>query len=538
MKKRTLLIIGLLAVATYAVANWAKPAKKSPRVTVSKATTRVTGPLTKKGYVDYAQVINQRLSVGVTAENNANVLLWKAMGPAPEQTELGPRILEAMNTEMLPEKGDYFLDLGTFCKQELNIKITSPRWDKIFEQQGDGMFHPWSDQKHSELSAWLKHNEKPLAVVEEATMRPRYFSPLIIKPDSEVDDVEASLVAALLPSVQLTRSFARALSCRAMLHLKHGRHEQAWDDILTCHRLGRLVAKGPTLVESLVGIAICGIASEATVTYIEHAQPDAKVSTQHARELAEMPPLPKMVDRIDLCERFIFLDLVQRLAASEGNKFELLSKLSGSSGSDDPLYWKAIKSAANGLTDWDLVMKEGNTAYDQIVKGMRLEDPVARKAALDAFELNIEKRNKQLRNPLKMLARIGSAKSAADGLGSVMGDYIICLMMPALSSCQNAEIRALQTNDNLTVALALSSYHSEHGKYPATLASLVPKHLKQLPSDRFNGKPLIYRPNEQGYIFYSVGQNKKDEQGRFYDDEPRGDDLRIQMPRKKKSLED
>ena len=137
-----------------------------------------------------------------------------------------------------------------------------------------------------------------------------------------------------------------------------------------------------------------------------------------------------------------------------------------------------------------------------------------------------------------MLARIGSAKSAADGLGSVMGDYIICLMMPALSSCQNAEIRALQTNDNLTVALALSSYHSEHGKYPATLASLVPKHLKQLPSDRFNGKPLIYRPNEQGYIFYSVGQNKKDEQGRFYDDEPRGDDLRIQMPRKKKSLED
>ena len=530
--------IGLLAVATYAVANWAKPAKKSPRVTVSKATTRVTGPLTKKGYVDYAQEINQRLSVGVTAENNANVLLWKAMGPAPEQTELGPRILEAMKTEMLPKKGDYYLDLGTFCKQELKLNVTNPRWDKIFEQQGDGMFHPWSDQKYSALSAWLKYNEKPLAVVKEATMRPRYFSPLIIKPDSEADDVDASLVAALLPSVQLTRSFARALACRAMLHLKHGRHEQAWGDILTCHRLGRLVAKGPTLVDTLVGIAICAIASEATVTYIEHSQPDSQASTRHARELAEMLPLPKMVDHIDLCERFIFLDLVQRLAASEGNKFELLHKLSGSSGSEDPLYWKMIKSAANGLTDWDLVMKEGNTAYDQIVKGMRLEDPVARKAALDAFELSVEKRNKRLQNPLKMLARIGSAKSAADGLGSVMGDYIICLMMPALSNCQSAESRALQTNDNLVIALALSSYHSEHGKYPATLASLVPTHLKQLPIDRFSGNPLVYRPNGQGYIFYSVGQNKKDEQGRFYDDEPQGDDLRVQMPRKKKSQQD
>jgi hypothetical protein len=37
--------------------------------------------------------------------------------------------------------------------------------------------------------------------------------------------------------------------------------------------------------------------------------------------------------------------------------------------------------------------------------------------------------------------------------------------------------------------------------------------LRQIPGDVFSGKPLIYRPNENGYLLYSVGINGKDEGG-------------------------
>src|SRR5262245_56957896 len=51
--------------------------------TVDKSTTYVTGPVTSTGHIDYAAALNERMSKGVTAENNANVAIWKVIGPNP-----------------------------------------------------------------------------------------------------------------------------------------------------------------------------------------------------------------------------------------------------------------------------------------------------------------------------------------------------------------------------------------------------------------------------------------------------------------------
>src|SRR5438552_9539171 len=52
--------------------------------TVSPETTYVTGPLDAHGYVDYVTALNERLRGTITPETNANVLIWKALGPRPE----------------------------------------------------------------------------------------------------------------------------------------------------------------------------------------------------------------------------------------------------------------------------------------------------------------------------------------------------------------------------------------------------------------------------------------------------------------------
>jgi hypothetical protein len=66
--------------------------------------------------------------------------------------------------------------------------------------------------------------------------------------------------------------------------------------------------------------------------------------------------------------------------------------------------------------------------------------------------------------------------------------------------------------------------------FPLDDDALAPTYLPEIPQDLFSGRPLIYRPADQGYLLYSVGVNGRDEQGRSFDDDPRGDDLAIRMP--------
>ncbi len=65
--------------------------------TTGKATTYVTGPKTADGHIDYAAAMTERLARGVTPETNANVLFWKAFGPAPA-ARLSPAYFEKMGT--------------------------------------------------------------------------------------------------------------------------------------------------------------------------------------------------------------------------------------------------------------------------------------------------------------------------------------------------------------------------------------------------------------------------------------------------------
>ncbi len=83
-------------------------------------------------------------------------------------------------------------------------------------------------------------------------------------------------------------------------------------------------------------------------------------------------------------------------------------------------------------------------------------------------------------------------------------------------------------------AYAIAAFRDEHGgKYPAKLAELVPKYAAVVPTDPFtDGQEFRYKPNEKGYLLYSVGENGKDEGGREPWDKPSGDDVTLHMPHK------
>jgi hypothetical protein len=85
---------------------------------------------------------------------------------------------------------------------------------------------------------------------------------------------------------------------------------------------------------------------------------------------------------------------------------------------------------------------------------------------------------------------------------------------------------------SLDLAFALAVWRSEHDSYPESLDALAPKYIAAVPKDLFNGQPLKYERTPDGYRFYSIGQNEKDEEGRSFEDNPRGDDLVVRMPTK------
>jgi hypothetical protein len=81
------------------------------------------------------------------------------------------------------------------------------------------------------------------------------------------------------------------------------------------------------------------------------------------------------------------------------------------------------------------------------------------------------------------------------------------------------------------VALAVERYRREHGRWPNTLAELLPDKLAAIPVDPYDGQPLRYRRNSDGVVIYSIGPDKTDDGGKLDRNRPgsTGADIGIQL---------
>jgi hypothetical protein len=468
--------------------------------------------------------LNERLSKGITPENNANVLIWQALGPHPEGGTMPSEYFHLLGIESPPEQGEYLVGWPLKEDQKIRDRIQrNPESDPMVR----GRNWPWTAKDEPELADYLKRNEKPLALLMEATRRPEYYNPLA---PNRTEESSAGLIGALLPQVQKCREAANALTCRAMLRVADGKVDEAWQDLLACHRLGRLIARGGTLIEVLVGIAINQVANEADVAFIDHAKLTSKQVLACLDDLRKLPPMPPLADKIDLGERFMFLDTVM-LISRQGTA--LLAVNQGASSLEDlglnnrPL--KGDQAKAKLFTrsvNWDPALRNANRWFDRYVVALRIMDRTARELELAAIDQDLKILKKQVADtgPFEMLSLGPQSR------GEMIGNIMISLMLPAFDKIQGAMERCEQGQRNLHLAFALAAYQRYNRHYPAKLEELAPKYVESIPDDLFSGNPLIYRLVDKGYLLYSVGPNGKDEEGRGNNDEPRGDDLSVRMP--------
>jgi len=112
------------------------------------------------------------------------------------------------------------------------------------------------------------------------------------------------LIESFMPGVQKCRELANALAARAMLKAGQNAADDAWQDLLACHHLGRLVGRGGTLMEGLVGVAIEGVASTADLAFLEFVKLSGKRIQSCLHDLDQLPPFPGVADKVDLAERW------------------------------------------------------------------------------------------------------------------------------------------------------------------------------------------------------------------------------------------
>ncbi len=531
---RRIMPLLVVALATALPAQAEDPPAAKPKVpfTISKETTYIVEPLDKDGYPDYIAAINQRCRKGVTPENNAAGLFWRAMGPGEILARQRAEYFKQLGIDPLPEKGDYFVSSVQYAKR-LNDAEKVPA--QKFDESVGGSFlnahtkaakRPWSKQEFPQVAAWLDANEKPLALMIEASKRPRRFDPLV--------GGRGMLIAVLPPALQPYREASRALAARAMLRLNDGRVEDSWEDLLACHRLARLCAEGPTFVDYVVGVGLDGISCSAEQGMLQQTQLSAAQAEKMRDDLDCLPAMPRIADEIEIGERFSYLDSIGCIAREGAHGLTQSAQYAGL-GADSPeqkAYQKSVYEAAGaGPIDWDSILRLGNANYDRIVDSIRKSTRPERKAIADEFDLRIRKNMTETQGIL----RTGLDKSAdrrkvvSDALG-----HILCgLFISGLHMVSDAEDRGLMRFDLTKLAFALAAYRAEHGAYPAKLAELTPKYVATIPKDRFNDGDLHYSLQGGGYLLYSVGPNGKDDGGKGIEDSKEGskrwDDIAIRI---------
>ncbi|MCD4825594.1 MAG: hypothetical protein K8S55_13445 [Phycisphaerae bacterium] len=544
MRNTGLIVVILLAVLSAGflpglamAADTPKPAAavaKTPAakldITISKETTYILGPINEDGTVNYLAYFNNKYSKGVTKDNNAFVLLLKAFGPSMIDEKVRGKVLKKLGIESLPAKGEYFIRWYDYVptiepKENAGIPVD---YYKQFGKAGSG---PWLAKDYPIIADWLKKNEKPLALLQKAAQRPRYFAPLMspFAPEALV------LEAFFFRFTMQCRYFAKAMACRAMLKYGSGDVTGAWADLAAVRKMGRHLYQGPFLIDYLIGRSVNETACDGMAKIAVSGKLTAK---QAKRFLAENNTLPQPdIFPAITNERLFALDMILFIArGGSPDVFYLLD-------SPEEIAKKATlrpesKAAPLNMIDWDEILRTANCLYDRQMKIFRIANTSERKQAHEKFVKEMRKLSPDSEDTANHAPTdiLGPQKKKSDRLKALIDkarkskprerkqitqEMTKILLAGAFDETYASYSRVITFHESgimrdelVGVALALAAYKAEKGAYPQKLAELSPAYLKAIPADRFSGKPLIYKTRGKGYLLYSVGMNLKDDGGK------------------------
>jgi len=297
--------------------------------------------------------------------------------------------------------------------------------------------------------------------------------------------------SALLPDVQSMRELARLLSHRIRLKLARKDYEAALRDIQTLIGLGRHVGDGPTVIQHLVGNALCSIALERLEEGMQ--QPDFP-SVHWDLSVLPVPFLTLETalggERIGADSLLSIQDLNRVMSKEEANeKMAKFQKQLGMLSSGDNNYQAAVLaiSLISYTQSKEWLVNQGTPR--ETVEKMPVAQVVMTRMAGE-FNRERDEMFKYANLPLWQAAPLleEQEKQLRPGMGQSTSKILARLLLPALRAVFEARFRLDRKIAALRQVEAIRLYATQNGNLPEKLEDLkLPPAL-----DPWNGKPFEY----------------------------------------------
>jgi len=443
----------------------------APPLVISEETTRITGPLTAEGYVDYFKALEElTYPPELATDENGYRVFVRLFGDLGSYHDLSDQDREFYRRQKYEKLG---LDpdlpptlalpeyLHTVLKNYYEAK-GEERWYLDQDKKEPGLL-PWTLEEYPMLADWVNSVNVPLDAIAEALRKPVFVFPMLQGPVSMEAGTPQNLYTVFPSEMQLFRSLARFFGARAGYRIGQGDIDGAIEDRITIHRLGRLIAQSGSTIPLLVGLAIEGMAWTIPVG----ANPEHPFTEQQIRCLLEgldaLPPLPPINVTLEL-ERYIGLSAIQSVRISDELFFEMLAKLSGTGENSDLFSW-LFDGQHQRRFNWNTIYRRINEVYDAAQEPL----PRARYHAImskvrepipNFLDLILDQPKEMSIGELIYALLVPGAKD------TLLADLFVALLLPHVDVLERAIHRAECMENLQRLALAILLYELERGTMP------------------------------------------------------------------------
>jgi ABC-type transport system involved in multi-copper enzyme maturation permease subunit len=320
-----------------------------------------------------------------------------------------------------------------------------------------------NDRQIQDLTNMFERFESTLMMARRLADMPRGRHPIHWSDDG---------LSTLLPYTQDARTLANLLRYDALLRSQERHADGALESVRGILNAGRSIGDEPTLISMLVRIAIRGVFAAELERALAQGEPseDGMRKLQSLMETEEKTPL-LLIGMLG--ERGMFDRLLENLEKGKVGIKQL------------GMFWGGGE---------ELLLLSGS------LKGNRVVFLDLMTANVEAAKLPVEQQEAEFKRIETSLAQ---------------KPHLIRMLAPAGMRIEQAYWRSQAQLRAAIVALAVERFRREHGRWPNSLAELVPSKLPKIYTDPYDGQPLRYRKNKEGVVIYSVGPDKIDDGGKF-----------------------
>ncbi len=275
-------------------------------------------------------------------------------------------------------------------------------------------------------------------------------------------------VRLALPHLQQLRRAVRLLKLESEVAAHRNDPRAAAESVCTIFAAARSLKQEPLLISQFVSIAVNGVACSQLERLLPNLAFTEEELIRFDRELAAND-YDQAFRRVLLGERAI-----------------------GFTAFSDPSAWGPEAKA----TGWNPFRKADEAAYLLLMGKYVTASQSAQPSLRDA------------------IAQAHADAGAMLNTASARWRYPLTrLAMSSVSAVNDAIARAKALQESARTSIAIERYRRLHGETPESLGQLTPDFLDRAPIDPFDGAPLRYRREAEGYRVYSVGLDGLDQQG-------------------------